>query len=69
MEDTNEDNTWYHLSYGNYRFSSDLSCEFKSIFIMLNKKNVELKYVHKFQNMYNELTNGSNLQIVDLTEH
>jgi hypothetical protein len=57
MEDTNEnDNLWYHLVYGDFRFSSDKSINFESVFIRLNKTNLEIKYVHQLQNLYFALT-------------
>ncbi|GAQ50192.1 TPA: hypothetical protein ACT5CK_002464 [Flavobacterium psychrophilum] len=57
MEDTNEDNTWYWLKYGNYlKFNSDKSCEFKAIFITINGFTFKIEYLHDFQNLYYSLT-------------
>ena len=57
MEDTNEDNTWYWLKYGNYlKFNSDKSCGFEAIFITINGFAFKIEYLHDFQNLYYTLT-------------
>lgn len=57
MEDTNEDNTWYWLKYGNYfKFNSDKSCGFEAIFITINGFTFKIQYLHDFQNLYYTLT-------------
>jgi hypothetical protein len=62
MLDTNDENAWYHLKYGNYKFSSDESSNFESVFIWINKTAIEIKYLHDLQNIFRDLTK-TNLEI------
>jgi hypothetical protein len=62
MEDTNEENTWYHLEAHGFKFSSDKSVHFNRVYVRLNKISLEIKYVHHLQNLYFSLT-GKELKI------
>lgn len=52
-----EDNSWLKLKYLEFEFRSDESCDFKEVYLRLNKTDIVVKYVHELQNLYFALTN------------
>lgn len=57
-----EDNSWLKLKYLELEFRSDESCDFKEVYLRLNKTDIVVKYVHELQNLYFALT-GSELTV------
>ena len=55
-DENKEDNYFVKLKYGNFIFQSDLSVDFREVYLNINKQDIIVEYLHQLQNIYFAIT-------------
>ena len=55
-DENKEDNYFVKLKYGNFIFQSDLSVDFRKVYLNINKQDIIVEYLHQLQNIYFAIT-------------
>jgi len=57
VDDSDEDNKWLNLRYGNIVFCSDESTNFERVYLRIYNTDIILESLHQLQNIFFALTN------------
>jgi len=58
ISDTDKtDNYFVKLKHGNFLFQSDLSVNFREVYLRVNNSDIIVEFLHQLQNLYFTLTN------------